>query len=53
MDNYTATGDLEKTASVASTLLAAQPTDNLCSTSYRLYSDLADKTMLTLAYSSQ
>ncbi|HMD21803.1 MAG TPA: tetratricopeptide repeat protein [Alloacidobacterium sp.] len=50
MDNYTATGDLEKAASVASTLLAAQPTDrSLLYTSYRLYSDLADRTMLTLA----
>jgi len=50
MDNYTATGDLEKAASVASALLAAQPTDkSLLYTAYRLYSDLADKTMLTLA----
>jgi cytochrome c-type biogenesis protein CcmH/NrfG len=50
IDNYTATGDLEKAAAVASTLLASQPTDtSLLYISYRLYSDLADKTMLTLA----
>ena len=50
IDNYTATGDLEKAATVVSTLLAAQPTDtSLLYTSYRLYDDLADKTMLTLA----
>ncbi len=50
IDNYTATGDLEKAAAVVSTLLAAQPTDtSLLYLSYRLYSDLADKAMLTLA----
>ncbi len=50
INDYTATGDLEKAASVASSLLASQPTDaSLLYTTYRLYSDLAGKTMLTLA----
>lgn len=50
IDNYTATGDLEKAATVASTLLATQPTDtSLLYISYRLYTDLADRAMLTLA----
>jgi Tfp pilus assembly protein PilF len=50
IDNYTATGDLEKAAAIASTLLASQPTDtSLLYLSYRLYTDLADKAMLTLA----
>lgn len=50
IDNYTATGDLEKAATLASALLASQPTDtSLLYISYRLYSDLADKAMLTLA----
>ena len=50
IDNYTATGDLEKAATVASALLASQPTDtSMLYISYRLYSDLADRAMLTLA----
>lgn len=50
IDSYTATGDLEKAATIVSTLLAAQPTDtSLLYLSYRLYSDLADKATLTLA----
>lgn len=50
IDDYTAKEDLEKAASVVSTLLAAQPTDSsLLYLSYRLYSDLAGKSMLTLA----
>ncbi len=50
IDNYTATGDLEKAATVVSAMLVAQPTDTtLLYTSYRLYTDLADKAMLTLA----
>jgi cytochrome c-type biogenesis protein CcmH/NrfG len=50
IDNYSATGDLEKAATLASALLASQPTDtSLLYISYRLYSDLADKAMLTLA----
>jgi tetratricopeptide (TPR) repeat protein len=50
INDYTATGDLEKAATVASTLLVLQPTNSpLLYTAYRLYSDLAGKTMLTLA----
>jgi Tfp pilus assembly protein PilF len=50
ISEYAASGDLEKAATVASTLLASRPTDELLLyTSYRLYSDLAGKTMLTLA----
>jgi len=50
IDNYTATGDLEKAATVVSTLLNVQPTNTyLLYTAFRLYSDLADKAMLTLA----
>jgi cytochrome c-type biogenesis protein CcmH/NrfG len=50
IDAYTATGDLEKAATVVSALLVLQPTDtSLLYTSYQLYSDLADKAMLTLA----
>lgn len=48
--DYTAKGDLEKAAAVVSTLLAAKPTDSgLLYMSYRIYSDLAGKSMLTLA----
>lgn len=50
IDDYTATGDLEKAASVVSALLASRPTDaSLLYMAYRLYSDLAGKSMLTLA----
>jgi Tfp pilus assembly protein PilF len=50
IDDYTSKEDLEKAATVVSTLLAAQPTDSsLLYMSYRLYSDLAGKSMLTLA----
>lgn len=50
IDDYTAQEDLEKAATVVSTLLTAQPTDSsLLYLSYRLYSDLAGKSMLTLA----
>lgn len=50
IDRYTATGDLEKAATVVSAVLASQPTNTtLLYTAYRLYSDLADKNMLTLA----
>lgn len=50
LNNYAANGDIEKAAAVASELLAAQPTDTtLLYTANRLYSDLADKTLLTLA----
>lgn len=48
--SYTSTGDAEKAAAVVSQLLADQPTNTeLLYTSYRLYSDLADKALLTMA----
>ena len=47
---YTASAELERAANVVSTMLASRPTDaNLQYTAYRLYSDLADKAILTLA----
>ena len=47
---YTSGGDLEKAASVESALLASRPTDPLMLfMAFRLYSDLADRSMLTLA----
>jgi tetratricopeptide (TPR) repeat protein len=50
INEYTAKEELEKAAGVVSSLLAAQPTDtSLLYMSYRLYSDLAGKSMLTLA----
>jgi tetratricopeptide (TPR) repeat protein len=50
IDEYTAKEQLEKAATVVSTLLAAEPTDTfLLYMSYRLYSDLAGKSMLTLS----
>jgi tetratricopeptide (TPR) repeat protein len=50
---YTATGDLDKAATVVAALLATRPTDpTLLYLSYRLYSDLAGRSMLTLALSS-
>jgi len=53
IDNYTATGDLEKAADVVSTLLVSRPTDpSLLFLSYRLNSDLAGRAMLTLALSA-
>jgi tetratricopeptide (TPR) repeat protein len=49
INSYTATGDLEKAATVVSTLLEAEPTNtSLLYTAYRLYSDLAGKAMLTM-----
>jgi cytochrome c-type biogenesis protein CcmH/NrfG len=48
--SYTSTGDTERAAAVVSQLLADQPTNTeLLYTSYRLYSDLADKALLTMA----
>ena len=48
--SYTSTGDTEKAAAIVSQLLADQPTNTeLLYTSYRLYSDLADKALLTMA----
>jgi cytochrome c-type biogenesis protein CcmH/NrfG len=50
ISGYNATGETEKAASVVSQLLADQPTNTqLLYTSYRLYSDLADKALLTMA----
>ena len=50
INNYSSTGELEKASAVAATLLDAQPTDPaLLFTAYQLYTDLASKTMLTLA----
>ncbi len=47
---YNAAGETEKAAAVVSQLLADQPTNTaLLYTSYRLYSDLADKALLTMA----
>ena len=50
IDNYTAAGDLDKAAATVSALLASRPTDvSLLYMSYRIYSDLAGRAMLTLA----
>jgi len=52
IDNYTATGDLDQAASIAATLLSTRPTDvSLLYLSYRLYSDLTNRAILTLAIS--
>jgi Tfp pilus assembly protein PilF len=53
IDEDTAAGDLDKAADTVSVLLAAHPTDpSLLYLSYRLYSDLAGRSMLTLALSA-
>lgn len=53
IDEDTAAGDLDKASDVVSVLLAAHPTDpSLLYLSYRLYSDLASRSMLTLALSA-
>ena len=50
MSSYISSGDTEKAATVVSQLLADQPTNtSLLYTSYRLYSDLTDKALLTMA----
>jgi cytochrome c-type biogenesis protein CcmH/NrfG len=50
IDNYAASGDLDKAAATVSALLASRPTDvSLLYMSYRLYSDLAGRSILTLA----
>ena len=47
---YTGAGDLDKAAAMVSALLATRPTDvSLLYMSYRIYSDLAGRAMLTLA----
>lgn len=53
IDNDTAAGDLERAAAVVQTLLETHPTDpSLLYLSYRLYSDLAGRAMITLALSA-
>ncbi len=50
IDSYTSTGDLDKAAATVSVLLKLEPTNvDLLYTSYRLYSDLADQSTLTMA----
>ena len=50
IDNYTAAGDLDKAAATVSALLVSRPTEvSLLYVSYRIYSDLASRAMLTLA----
>jgi tetratricopeptide (TPR) repeat protein len=52
MDSYTSMGETEKAATLASDLLADDPTNTaLLYSSYRLYSDLTDKALLTMALS--
>lgn len=53
IDEDTTAGNLENAADTVSVLLAAHPTDpQLLYLSYRLYSDLAGRSMLTLALSA-
>jgi Tfp pilus assembly protein PilF len=50
IESYSQSGELDKAARTASTMLAAEPTDpRLLLLSYHLYSDLASKSILTLA----
>src|SRR5579872_1890312 len=50
---YTAAGNIEKAAGAISVILESQPTDaSMLLTSYRLYSDLANQSVLTLAVAS-
>ena len=50
VSSYTSTGDTEKAAAIVSQLLADQPTNTeLLYSSYRLYSDLTDKALVTMA----
>jgi Flp pilus assembly protein TadD len=50
IDSYTSTGDLDKTATVVSSLLKLKPTDTgLLYTAFRVYSDLADEAIVTMA----
>jgi Tfp pilus assembly protein PilF len=50
IDNYTAAGDLDQAAAVVGNLLSTRPTDvSLLYLSYRLYSDLTNRAILTLA----
>jgi tetratricopeptide (TPR) repeat protein len=50
IENYADTGDLDKAAIIASEIRKLDPTNiNAIYTSYRLYSDLADEAMVTMA----
>jgi len=50
VDLYSNAGDLEKAASIVSTLLVSRPTDpSLLYLSYRIHSDLANRAILTMA----
>jgi tetratricopeptide (TPR) repeat protein len=50
IDSYTSTGDLAQAATVVSALLKLEPTDSgLLYTAFRLYSDLTDEAILTMA----
>lgn len=50
IDLYSNGGDLEKASGIASTLLAAWPTDaSLLYLSYRIHSDMANRAFLTMA----
>jgi tetratricopeptide (TPR) repeat protein len=50
VDLYSNAGDLEKAASIVSTLLASLPADpSLLYLSYRIHSDLANRAILTMA----
>jgi Flp pilus assembly protein TadD len=50
ISGYNSAGETEKAAAVVSQLLVDQPTNtSLLYTSYRLYSDLTDKALLTMA----
>ena len=49
IDSYTSTGDLDKAATVVSSLLKMEPTDTgLLYTAFRVYSDLADEAIVTM-----
>jgi len=53
IESYSATGELDKAGSVVTRMLEAQPTDpKLLITSYRIYSDLANNALITLALSA-
>ncbi|HZC44788.1 MAG TPA: tetratricopeptide repeat protein [Acidobacteriaceae bacterium] len=50
IDSYTSTGDLAQAATIVSALLKLEPTDTgLLYTAFRLYSDLTDEAILTMA----
>jgi tetratricopeptide (TPR) repeat protein len=50
IDSYTSTGDLPEAATAVSAMLKLKPTDpDLLYTAFRLYSDLTDEAILTMA----